>query len=83
MAVLEREYAIFNGRKEQLEAEHHLEWVVIHEDEFVGTFKDFEDAAVEAIRRFGRGVRYLIKQIGAPPFRLPASILYRPVHADD
>ena len=82
MAVLEREYAVFNGMKEQLEAEHHLEWVVIHEDEFVGTFKDFEDAAVEAIRRFGRGP-YLIKQIGGPPFRLPPSILYRPVYAAD
>ena len=82
MAVLEREYAVFNGMKEQLEAEHHLEWVVIHEDEFVGTFKDFEDAAVEAIRRFGRGP-YLITQVGRPPFRLPASIRYRRVYADD
>ncbi|MCY4580039.1 MAG: hypothetical protein OXD31_13470 [Chloroflexi bacterium] len=82
MAVLEREYAVFNRMKEQLKDEHHLEWVVIHEDEFVGTFKDFEDAAVTAIKRFGYGP-YLIKQIGAPPFRLPASILYRPVYADD
>ena len=82
MRVLDKEYAVFNGMKEQLEAEHHLEWVVIHEDEFVGVFEEFENAAVEAIRRFGRGP-YLITQVGKPPFRLPASIQYRRIYADD
>lgn len=82
MGVLDREYAVFNDMKEQLEQEHHLEWALIHEDEFVGAFKDFESAAVEAIRRFGRGP-YLITQVGRPPFRLPASIQYRRVYADD
>ena len=28
MAVLEREYAVFNSMKKQLEEEHYLEWVV-------------------------------------------------------
>ena len=80
--VLDREYAVYNGMKRQLEDEHHLEWVVIHKDEFVGTFKDFEDAAEVAIRRFGRGP-YLIKRIGAPPMVLPASIGLRRMYADD
>ena len=82
MAVLEREYAVFDDMKEQLEAEHHLEWVVIHDDEFVGVFETFQDAAVVAVRRYGRGP-YLITQIGAPPMTLPASVLYRPMYADD
>ena len=36
------------------------------------------------IRRFGRGP-FLIRQLGAPPASLPASVLYRPVpeHADN
>ena len=59
--------------KEQLEAEHYLEWVVIHEDEFVGVFKQFEEAADVAVRCFGRGP-YLITQIGASPIY----IRYRP-----
>ena len=80
--VLDREYAVYNSMKEQLEAEHHLEWVVIHKDEFVGTFKDFEDAINIAVRRFGRGP-YLVKRIGAPPVVLPASIGLRRVYADD
>ena len=82
MRVLDREYAVFNGIKEQLEKEHHLKWVVIHEDEFVGTFEDFEDAAVTAIRRFGRGP-YLIKRIGAPAMTLPPSLQYGLMYADD
>lgn len=71
--VLDKEYAVFNDLKERLEAKHHLEWVVIHQDEFVGVFKQFEDAADVAVRRFGRGP-YLITQIGAPP----TYIRYRP-----
>ena len=71
--VLDREYAVFDSMKERLEAEHRLEWVLIHEDEFVGVFKQFEDAADVAVRRFGRGP-YLITQIGAPP----TYIRYRP-----
>ena len=82
MRVLDREYAVFNGMKERLEKEHYLEWVVIHEDEFVGVFDEFEDAAVEAIRRFGRGP-YLIKRVGAPPMTLPPSVQYALTYADD
>ena len=60
--MLDREYAVFNGMKEQLEKEHYLDWVVIHEDEFVGKLDTFQDAAVVAVQRFGRGP-YLIKQV--------------------
>lgn len=82
MGVLDKEYAVFDSLKDELEAEHHLKWVVIHDDKFVGVFKTFEDAAEVAVRRFGRGP-YLIKRIGAPPLTLPASLQFGLVHADD
>ena len=82
MEVLEREYAVFNSMKEQLEAEHYLEWVVIHEDEFIGAFKEFRDAADTAVRRFGRG-SCLIEQVGAPPVTVPTILKTWLVDADD
>ncbi len=82
MGVLDRETAVFDRLQPELEAEHYLEWVVIHDQEFVGAFDSFQTAAEVAVSRFGRGP-YLIKQVGAPPMTLPASVLYRPVDADD
>ena len=82
MAELDREYAVFNSMKEQLEEEHYLEWVVIHEDEFIGAFKDFQVAADTAVRRFGRGP-CLIEQVGAPPVVFIPPIWMMPAHADD
>ena len=82
MAVLEREYAVFNRMKEQLKDEHHLEWVVIHEDEFIGVFKSLNEAADAAVRRFGRGP-CLIEQVGAPPVTVPTTFRVLPTDADD
>ena len=82
MEVLEREYAVFNSMKEQLEAEHYMEWVVIHEDEFIGVFKDFQVAADTAVRRFGRGP-CLIEQVGAPPVVYYPTFWILPDNADD
>jgi len=55
-------------------------WVLIHKRELVGTFEASELAAAEAVKRFGRGP-YLIRQIGAPPICLPASVMYCPDYA--
>ena len=52
--------------------------MVVHDEELVDTYEDFEDAAEDAIRRFGRGP-YLIRRVGAGPVTLPASALYRPI----
>ena len=76
--VLELETRIFERHKVEFERDHNLEWVVIHGDDYVRLFNDFQLAADAAVRKFGRGP-YLIKQIGAPIPHLPASILYRPV----
>jgi len=73
--VLEREMATFERKRSELEADHTGEWIVLHEDELVGAFETFEAAAEEAVRRFGRGP-YLIRQVGAPPIVLPASVMY-------
>ena len=77
---LSRESALFEKRRVEFEAEHHWEWVVIHGEEVVGFFADFQDAAQKAVERFGRGP-YLIRQIGVPKQALPASVLYHPIYA--
>jgi hypothetical protein len=53
----------------------------VHQQQLVALYSTFEAAAEEAVRRFGRGP-YLIRQIGAPPLILPASVMYH-FHADD
>jgi hypothetical protein len=75
MATLDTEIAIFDTLRSILEAEHMGDWVLIHEREFVGTFASFEKAAQLAVASFGRGP-YLIRQVGAPPVVLPASVRY-------
>ena len=76
---LDREIATYNRMREYLEANHHWEWVVIHGEELVGTYTDFQEAAKTAVKRFGRGP-YLIRRVAWPPPSLPASVLYRPLY---
>ena len=79
--VLDREIAAFNAMRDELERDHLYEWVVFHDEQLINTYEDFQDAAAEAVRRFGRGP-YLIRQVGAPPLTLPASVMYSRVSAD-
>ena len=79
MAELEREIQAYEAMKAELEKHHMGKWIVIHDGELVGAFDTLDAAATEAVRRFGRGP-YLIRQVGAPPASLPASVLYRPVY---
>ena len=81
MATLTDEIAAYEDMRNGLEAQHFGEWVVFHNQELVGTYKEFEEAASDAIERFGRGP-YLIRQVGAAPMRLPASVQYRSIDAD-
>ena len=76
--VLETETRVFERRKAEFERDHNLEWVVIHGEDYVQFFTDFQLAADAAVRNFGRGP-YLIRQVGAPRPSVPASVLYRPV----
>jgi hypothetical protein len=82
MAELSEEIAAYDAIQKDLEAKFLGRWVLVHDRALVDTFDCFEHAADMAIRRFGRGP-YLIRQIGAPPITLPASVLYNPVNGDN
>ena len=77
---LSRETALYEELKAEFEKEHRWEWVVIHDEEIVGFYDDFQDAAQDAVERFQRGP-YLIRQIGVPKRALPVSVLHHPVYA--
>ena len=76
---LDREIAAYEKRQAELEANYFGKWVVFRDQQLIGAFDTLDAAASEAIRRFGRGP-YLIRQVGAPPVVLPASVLYQPVN---
>lgn len=80
MADLDREISAFEKIRGELEKEHMGEWVIVHGEALVGIYESFELAAQVAVSRFGRGP-YLIRQVGAPPVTLPASVMYYPAHA--
>ncbi len=78
MDVLDKEIVAFEKMREQLEAKHIGKWVLFHQEKMIGTFDTFNDAAQEAVKKFGEGP-YLIRQIGARPQSLPASVLHWPI----
>jgi hypothetical protein len=75
-SVLDREIETFNRMKADLEQHHNGKFVVIRDSDLIDAFDTFDAAAGEAVRRFGRGP-YLIRQVGALPPVLPASVLFR------
>ncbi len=81
MAKLSQEIAAYERRRSEIEMDYFGRWIVMHDEKLIGDYESFEDAAEVAVEKFGRGP-YLIRQAGAPPLTLPASLMYRPVHAD-
>ena len=81
MTTLRSEIAAYEAQQDYLEAEMQGRWVVFHDGEFVESYDDFQEAAADAVRRFGRGP-YLIRQVGGPPVELPPSMLYRRIDAN-
>jgi hypothetical protein len=79
MAILDTEIEAFDAMRPELEAEHMGEWVLIHDHDLISIFATFDQAAQQAVASFGRGP-YLIRQVGAPPIVLPASVMYHPTH---
>lgn len=75
MSTINDEIAAYEAMRAELEGAFLGLWAVVHQRELVGTFANFQVAANEAVKRFGRGP-YLIRQIGAPPPSLPASVVY-------
>ena len=80
MDALDREIAAYDGMRDILEKNYSGKWVVFHDQQLTGCYDDFQDAAAEAVKRFGRGP-YLIRRVGAANFKLPASIQYRRINA--
>ena len=73
--ALTKEIDFFCRSKEELERNHFGKWVLVHEESLIGVYDSFEDAAVDASQRFGRGP-YLIREIGILPERLPSAAMY-------
>ena len=82
MATLTDNIAAYEDQRGYLEVEFFGKWVVFHDGELVGNYDDLQDAAASAVERFGRGP-YLIRKVGAPPMKLPASVQFRRVNATD
>lgn len=78
MATLSEEIVAYESMQRSLEIDHFGKWVVIHNKELSGVFDSFENAAEDAVERFGSGP-YLIREVGASSVTLPPSVLYRPV----
>ena len=82
MTTLSSQISAYEEMRDVLESDYFGRWVVFYDGELVETYESFEEAAEDAVSRFGRGP-YLIRQIGEPPATLPASVLYRPISAND
>jgi hypothetical protein len=81
MSDLRDEIAAYEAMRGDLETTKLGKWALVHDRKLIDTFDSFDKAAQEAIKKFGRGP-YLIRQIGAPPATLPASVLYHPTHGN-
>jgi hypothetical protein len=77
VSPIQHEIEAFHRIQATLEAEHMGEWVLIFGGKTISFYTSFEVAADDAVKRFGGGP-FLIRQIGAPPITLPASVMYRP-----
>ena len=80
MLELSRQIEVYDENRTHLEADYFGKWIVMYNEEIAGTYESFEEAAEDAVCRFGRGP-YLIREVGAGPISLPASLLYRPIDA--
>ena len=76
MPELTEDIAAYDTMRADLKSEALGKWVVVHNRRLQGKFGSFDEAAREAVRRFGRGP-YLIRQVGAGSVPFPASVMYR------
>jgi hypothetical protein len=81
--ILEKEINTFEKIKPQLLKHHMGKFVVIHDDQLVGAYDNFNKAAEEALQKFGKGP-YLIRQVvDNDSIKIPASVAYRVTHASN
>jgi hypothetical protein len=72
---IDDEIAAYVSMKADLEAKHFGKWIVMFEGKIRGVYDSFDDAATDAVKKYGRGP-YLIRQVGEQPTALPASVAY-------
>ena len=75
LRTIDHEIEAYENLKSELENNSFGKWVVVFGGALVGTYKDFQDAAFDAVKQFGRGP-YLIRQVGEKEITIPASIAY-------
>lgn len=81
--TLQKEIETFERLKPTLIAHHKGKFVIIYKGKLEGAFDTFDNAAKEAIKRFGKGP-YLIRRVEDDyPFALPASVVFRPIYASN
>ena len=78
MDALDKDIIAYEKMREELEAKYMGKWVLVHDERLFGTYESFESVSEEAVREFGRGP-FLIRQVGAPPITLPASVTFFPL----
>lgn len=76
MSDLDSEIRAFEAIRPDLEAHHMGEWVLVHDGKLIGAYPTFDDAAEDAVERFGGGP-FLIRQVGTSEVTLPASVMYK------
>jgi len=64
----------FEVLEDRLARAHPGAWVVVRDRRLEGIYPGFDEAAEDAVRRFGRGP-YLIRQLGAPRAAVPAFLV--------
>lgn len=82
VATLSENIDAYEEVRNSLEADQRGRYVVFYDGGMRGDFPDFNEAMNFACQRWGRGP-YLVRQVGRPPFVLPASIQYRRIYPDD
>jgi hypothetical protein len=75
MTDIDREIAAYEIMRSELENQHMGKWVLVSGENLIDVFSSFDEAARDAVQKFGRGP-YLIRQVGAPPITMPASVVY-------
>lgn len=80
MDKIDKDIKEYNKMREDLEIRHMGKWVLIHDCNLIKVYDSFESAAEDAVAKFGKGP-FLIRQVGAPPITLSASVMYNITHA--
>ena len=71
---LESQIAKFNSMHVELEAQYPHQWVIIHNEEFIGVYPTYNEALVKAVEAYGNGP-YLLQCLSEEPVYIPAFTL--------